>query len=1169
MAVTKANGIWEPPRRIAGYEVVRELGRGAMGAVFLARHGRSGGLRALKLVMVPELVAVQGIRREICALTRLRHPGIVAVVDEGEAQGIPWYAMEHVAGQTLGAACEALRRAAGATEKASSAAGLERVLGLVRRICWSLAYMHGEGVVHGDLKPGNILVAEGDRPVLVDFGMARWLQRGGAGTTSTSRETLEVRKPGGSLAYMAPEVLQHTHVDARADLYSLGCIIFALLAGRPPFVGSRSHIARTQVHDPPPRLSAAVRDIPSRLDDLVAAMLEKRPRARIGYADLVADELEKIGAPAAPWIGAPPARLYLYRPRFHGRSRELLELMARVDAALGGGAGGLALVQGESGIGKTKLLTELGRRADRRGMLVVTEECESGQERPLQIMRKLLTTLCDRCRALGPTLSKCVFGARGKVLAQLEPAIAALPGQDLLPEPVELGPEESRLRLFSYLAGTLRAFAFQERLLLLVDDLQAADELSLGFLLFLARGRHLLDPPIVIVAASRTEEHRPELGALAAAAATSPLELGRLDGDAVRRIISDMLALAAPAHALAARMMQHSEGNPLFVSEYLYAAVGDGVLGRDQRGAWTLGGQAVGDARLETLPLPATLRELLDHRFMALSEASRALLEAMSVIGRESQAPLAELVSTLRGRAFQAAVRELVERRILEDLGATNVLRFGHDKIREAAYGRLGENEKRRLHLAVASALAASSETNPPVGSSDTFARDSALARHWELAGKPVAARACYARAGRVAANAFANGEATRLFKRCLALFAEPSAERIEVQYQLTEVLRRTGKLVEAAENQRTALSEAAAVGADHLVVAGLRTHALLCLALGDTEGAMQSFARGIRLARHRGDPRSESSLLTGLGSVLSRRHRPGGALRCHRRALELARTCGDAATQGIALMSLGSLAQSAGQFRSTRRSFEKLVAVARSSGDRHLELMAQMNLGVVLSETGDPHGALLLFSTSLGIAREMGDRNKELTILNNLGASSERIQDLVAAQSHYEASLRIATEIGDRWVVAVVAFNLGAVCLRSGDLVAGRRNLDAAIDEARRLPDAWIEAMATTALVGAARRQGEPTAALLGRIDGAIASLERLGKRREVVEALCEKGHLLLAASNSAAGVLARIEELARDGEDPVGGRDHAAVAELRRAQEAFLFGEARAFPDGARTCP
>ncbi|MBI2566125.1 MAG: tetratricopeptide repeat protein [Candidatus Schekmanbacteria bacterium] len=1155
MANTQHDGSPEAPLRISSYEIQQELGRGAMGAVYLARHHLTDRVCALKVVLVPNPVFVQGIRREIYALTRLRHPGVVAVVDDGVDAGLPWYAMEYVAGQTLREACDAFPHPGGGGA-AGGADFLPRVLSLIRRICWSLAYVHGEGVVHGDLKPSNILVTTEERPVLVDFGMARWIRRGGPADEGGSREALEVRRPGGTLTYIAPEVLQHGGVDARADLYALGCIIFELIAGRPPFVGAGSAVARAQVRDDPPRLATVVAGIPDRLDRLVAALLEKRPRSRIGYADLVADELERIGAPAPPWLGAPPTRVYLYRPGFHGRDAALAALTARLEQVLSGAAGGMLLVHGESGIGKTKLLMELGRRADRQGMLVITEECASGQDRHLQIVRKLLLALCDQCRALGRELTESLFGTRGKVLAQLEPAIATLPGQQEHADPIELGPEESRLRLFSFLADTLRALAAQERLLLLVDDLQWADELSLGLLSYLTRGGHLREPPTVIVGAFRSEELGPELNDLITVTGGRPLELGRLDGDAVSSIIADMLALPAPAHALAEQMMRHSEGNPFFVSEYLYAAANDGLLKRGDRGAWMLGGDTVAAANLASLPLPATLRELLDHRFAALSAASGALLEAMSVLGREAPAPLAESVSTVRGRDFHAAVMELVDRKILVDLGAADVLRFSHDKIREAAYGRLPEHRKKHLHREAASALAADLDLSAPASHADTFARDSGLARHWELAGETAKACTCYARAGKAAAAAFANGDAVRLFEKHLELRAEPGEERVEVRFQLAEVLYRMGRLAAASGHQDAGLAEAEALGADQLVVTGLRTSALLYLALGDVDAAERIFRRGILLAHERGDGRAESLMQTGLGTIMRRRHRPDEALRCHRRALKLARACADPATQCIVLSNQGSLAWSAHQWGSARRCFEKVVAVARSLGDRRIELMSLMNLGVVLGESGDRAGAIRLLSRSLQVAREMGDRNKEGIILSNLGASFEQIEELATARRHYETSLRLAVHTGDHWNVALRAFNLGTVCLRSGAYDDGRRHLAAAIEEARRLNDEWIEAIATTELIGGARRQGDSLAELHAPIDAAIRSLTALGKRGDAVDALCEKGHLLLAAGASAAEILTRIAALAAEDGDAAGIRAQPAVTRLQQAQAAFASG-------------
>ena len=224
-AVSAVSGDVGPPRRFGPYTAAGVLGAGGMGVVYRAVHTTSGERVALKTVAVGSEHELASIRREIHTLRRLRHPGVVRIVAEGVCDGVPWYAMDLLEGETLRTRLERL--------SARDLGGPPGPLDLLLRTAEVLAFVHSEGVVHGDLKPENIFLRPGDRPVLVDFGLA-WRVPGPLG-----REVLEdLSRVTGTPAYMAPEQIRGEPIDARADLYALGCILFELLAGRPPFIGA-------------------------------------------------------------------------------------------------------------------------------------------------------------------------------------------------------------------------------------------------------------------------------------------------------------------------------------------------------------------------------------------------------------------------------------------------------------------------------------------------------------------------------------------------------------------------------------------------------------------------------------------------------------------------------------------------------------------------------------------------------------------------------------------------------------------------------------------------------------------------------------------------------------------------------------------------------------------
>ena len=329
------------PDRISDYEVTGVLGRGGMGVVYEAVHVHSRARAAVKTVRVATGTMIESIRREIVMLRELQHPGVVSILDHGVADGTPWYAMELLRGRTLRDDLRAWFPEDGDAPREAPAWSVAHVATVFRRLCEPLAYVHGQGVMHKDLSPANVFLLGDDRPVLFDFGLAARRSR----PSGAAREILDVGAVArGTAHYMAPEQARGQPVDARADVYALGCMLYEALCGRPPFLGdSAAAVLMQHVCDdplPPSRISDRV---PPALDELVLRMLAKSPRDRIGYVEDVASALETVVRPSAPPYGgaAPRPNAYTYRPGLAGRG-DLVAILDDRLAALVGGRGGCA-----------------------------------------------------------------------------------------------------------------------------------------------------------------------------------------------------------------------------------------------------------------------------------------------------------------------------------------------------------------------------------------------------------------------------------------------------------------------------------------------------------------------------------------------------------------------------------------------------------------------------------------------------------------------------------------------------------------------------------------------------------------------------------------------------------------------------------------------------------
>jgi serine/threonine-protein kinase len=285
------------------YRLGRELGQGGMATVYLAEDLRHGRKVAIK-VLHPELSAVLGGERflaEIKVTANLQHPHILGLIDSGEADGLLYYVMPHVAGESL--------RARLARERQLP---VEEALRLAREVASALDYAHRQGVVHRDIKPENTLLQDG-AALVADFGIALAVQQ--AGGTRMTQTGMSLGTP----AYMSPEqAMGEREIGARSDVYALGAMTYEMLAGEPPFTGpsSQAIVAKVLTEQPPP-LRPKRPTVPPAAEAAILTALQKLPADRWGTAKEFSDALAGGGPPrtqAAPTI---PLRA----PRLRGSSR--------------------------------------------------------------------------------------------------------------------------------------------------------------------------------------------------------------------------------------------------------------------------------------------------------------------------------------------------------------------------------------------------------------------------------------------------------------------------------------------------------------------------------------------------------------------------------------------------------------------------------------------------------------------------------------------------------------------------------------------------------------------------------------------------------------------------------------------------------------------------------
>lgn len=712
------------------------------------------------------------------------------------------------------------------------ACDLPRMLPILRGICNALAFVHGEGVVHRDLKPDNIFICTGELPVLVDFGLASHVSVDG-------RDVLEnVGGVAGSVGYMAPEQLRGELIDARCDLYALGCILYQLVTGRLPFEGSASRIIAGHLMDEPMPPGQLVAGLPPELDELIRGLLAKERDQRVSSAESVDDVLASIGGAPCRWATPLPAPLpFLYRPPFVGREDVLGQLVERLQQFTAAAprarqardlglhepsepgqpdepAGCLILIAGESGAGKTRLALEAVKLGTESSALTISCGCAAGGS-PLQPLRELFRALVEHCIATdnepqlegasrqsghpthrptgdtgepasaaapageprfdgpvdgraattaspsagpesGPdsgqsarpdsghgersprppsiaagSESQRVLGSGAAVLALYSPEIAELPWVAALPEPEPLPSVAARARVFRTLTHALRELARTRPLLLTLDDLHLADGFTLELLAHLqaehARGTA---PRMLALCTYRSEERSAALEELIALPGALHLVVERMSELEVGQMVRGMLALPDPPKAFVSFLARESGGNPFFVAEYLRTAVAERVLVRDERGRWRIADTSVPTEEIcEALPLPRSLRQVVELRLGKLAPRTRQVLDAAAVIGRRFASALLAAVVPISEEALLEALDEMVAALVIEPVDERGY-RFVHDKLHELPAAAQAPARRRDLHARIAAAM---ERLYGEAGAE----HEATIGRHWAAGGYP------------------------------------------------------------------------------------------------------------------------------------------------------------------------------------------------------------------------------------------------------------------------------------------------------------------------------------------------------------------------------------------------------------------------------------------------
>lgn len=905
----------------ARYRIIAQLGGGSMGTVYRVHDRLYGQDVALKTVRLPDDIHPSCLEDELLSLANefrllagLRHPNVISVLDYGfDAKRWPYYTME-----LLDGARDILEVGRGQP--------LAAKLMLLLQALEALAYLHRRGVLHHDVKPSNMLVADG-RVHLLDFGLS----------TLTSQPRSD--DAFGTLLYLAPEVLNRQAYTEAADLYSIGVIAYELLVGRHPTLATTAAAFVAEVRFQSPDLTPLAGE-PS-LAALIRQLLAKTPAERPVSAQAAIAALRQAAGGSLP-EDQTLHESYLQAATFVGREQETSALReALLEAHQGRGSAWL--IGGESGIGKSRLLEELRILALVDGFLVLRGQAVEGGGLPYHLWRAPLRHLL-----LDTSLSDREAG----IIKPIVPTLEAILDRNV-PDPPPLPGEAEQIRLVRTIVQL-----FQQRTqptLLLLEDLHWSAE-SLLPLQQLSEAASEL--PLLILASYRSDE-RQDLWAMLPR--MTRLSLGRLNDAAIAALSHSMLGDVGTRQDVLRLLNREAEGNVFFLIE-LIRALTEACGGVDR----------IGQSPLPDRIASGGVQQVVRRSLQRVPAWAQPLLDFAAVAGRAIDLRLLDWLlqpppQALSGHSLRMWLIVCAQAAVLEV--AEQQWRFRHDKIRQQLLEDLGQPARAKLHRQVAEAL------------EQCYPGDQSLAdvllEHWQQVDEPVKIVA-YTQAV-VERDLIPRANLARnqaLVERALALTrarSDMDQAQMALLWGFGNILIDLGDMEAAEQRLNQSLEVAQRLGESAGRIRVLRSLGLLHLRSGRLSEAETYLHQALDAATQGGAHGQLAAIFNLLGTVAVLRTEHERAERYLHQSLALCEAAGEAAPAALVLNNLGILYRQQRRFALAEERFSRALAIHRQIVNLNGVAIALGNLAKLAYRRSEFHKAERLVSEALTINRQLG----------------------------------------------------------------------------------------------------------------------------------------------------------------------------------------------------
>jgi predicted ATPase/DNA-binding SARP family transcriptional activator len=770
--------------------------------------------------------------------------------------------------------------------------------------------------------------------------------------------------------------------------------------------------------------------------------------------------LPKIVSPVVPWSldDSRPAQLPLI-----GRGDDREEIVHLLEEGIRG-FGGIVMVEGEAGIGKTRLMTEIGRDAEWRGMQLLwgrnlEAEVSSPYAALVEALSKGLTSL--RINQLSQLIDEIWF----RVLLPLMPQLRdELP--QLTPAP-SLDPAQEHDRLGQAFARVFAAWGQITPLLVVIDDLHWASENSIDLLSVMSH--HLQATRVVLIGTYRREDAQirktlwEKIGLLRQSAIKQNIILERLSPEAAGELIRRSLGLSDSVPLFEQRLYAETQGNPLFILETLRALHDEGLLSQDELGNWHTPWDDTTSDYTE-LPLPQAVERTIATRLARLSDDEYLVLSAAAVLGRDFNFSLLSNTAGMDINQVLSIANTLVRRRFLEE--TPDAYRFSHDKIRQVAYEVIRPEDRQKLHCRAGESM------QQLMG--DQADQVESLAYHFHEGQVWDQSAVYHQRAGEYAQHLFANSEAVLYYSRALdALGKHTDQVESSMRYELYLSRELVYALLGERQKQKqdlialdTLLEDPALAVPEKRMKVALRW-VEYWEAISDYPAALDAVHAAVKQAQLDGELEAEQRAHLKWGQMLRHHGEYSEARQQLEMALQLSLKNKNLLSQAVSLSALGVFFFDSGNYDAAIDHSLRALEIGQPIGDQSLLAEVHNNLGGVYHYLADFPRAIEHHQHALGLRRAMGDRRFEAASLYNLAITYSDSGDNNSSRQHLEQVCDICQTIGDRRVEGYGWVFLGLVLEEMGELNAARNAYLHGLELRREV---GLHAMANDPLAGLAR---------------------------------------------------------------------------------------------------